>query len=389
MPSRLRARGGPSRVAAALVAVLFAAAACSDSGSALPSQGPRASTPAGTGGAAPSSAPTVAPASGPAATPAPPATLPASGTWARLEVDGRAPTAREDHTWTVAEDGVAYLFGGRDGGTAFDDLWAFDPGGQQWSEVAVGGDGPSARFGHEAAWIAGLGLAVWAGQAGSAFFDDLWLFDPAAATWERMPADGLVPVPRYGSCSGVGPDGRLWISHGFTEDGARFADTKAYDFTTRAWIDQAPPGTGPVERCLHACWWTSDGRFALYGGQTTGVAALGDLWFLTPGEGGAPSNTWAEAPAPEPAARQLAAVAHAGAFAVLTGGRGLDGKALADTWLLADGEAAFVRLEEAGAAGPARRSGAALVHDAAGERLLLFGGQGDDAYDDLWTLTLP
>ena len=324
-----------------------------------------------------------------AATSGPPGSVPASGTWARVEVDGPAPEAREDHTWTVDGEGrTAYLFGGRDGGSVFDDLWAFDLATDAWRQVPIAGERPAPRFGHEAAWVPGRGLAVFAGQAGATFYDDVWLFDPATSAWRLLPAGGSVPVARYGSCSGIGPDGRLWISHGFTEDGVRFADTAAYDFDAEAWTDQAPAGDGPVERCLHACWWTSDGGFVLYGGQTTNVPALGDLWLLTPGAGGAPSNRWAKAANPEPAARQLTAVARRDSLTVLFGGRDINRKALADLWLLPDGAAAFVPLEATGP-GPAARSGATLIHDPVGDRLVLFGGLGDAAFDELWSLTFP
>jgi hypothetical protein len=313
--------------------------------------------------------------------------VPAAGTWARLVVDGPAPAAREDHTWTVAEDGrTAYLFGGRDGGKQFDDLWSFDLQAGTWKKVPFGGDAPAARFGHEGAWIPGRGLAIWAGQAGSTFFDDLWLYEPASGAWRLLPADGQAPVARYGSCSGVGPDGRLWISHGFTEDGVRFADSRAYDLDAARWSDQAPAGDGPVQRCLHVCWWTSDGRLALYGGQTTGVPALGDLWFLAPGTSGAASNAWSPAPEQELAARQLPAVARRAGVTVVVGGRGENRKPLGDAWVVADESPSFQRLEISGDA-PAARSGAAMVYDAPGDRMLLFGGLGEDAFDDLWVLT--
>src|SRR3970282_1583424 len=95
-----------------------------------------------------------------------------------------------------------------------------------------------------------------------------------------LPGRAPTPIPRYGTCAAVGPDGRLWISHGFTEDGTRFADTRAYDFSAQRWSDEAHVGEAPVNRCLRGCWWSDDGQFVLYAGQTTGVAALGDLWSL-------------------------------------------------------------------------------------------------------------
>ena len=350
-------------------------------------------SPVGTGapptGPAPTSTATAA-ASAAAATSAPAATQPGGGAWAKVEVGGPAPDPREDHTWTVdPSTGEAWLFGGRDGGTVFDDLWLFDPRAGSWRVLEPAGDAPAARFGHEAGWVPGLGLVVFGGQAGSTFFDDLWLFEPepgeASGAWRLLPPGGGAPVARYGSCSGLGPDGRFWISHGFTSDGARFSDTVAYDFATETWSDQAPATGRPVERCLHACWWTVDGRLALYGGQTTGVAALGDLWFLTPGSGGAPTNSWSEAPGQSPDARQLPAIARHGDATFLVGGRGTDGAALGETWLAADGAAGLERFETSGGE-PPPRSSATLIDDALGDRLLLFGGLGGEALGDLWAL---
>lgn len=355
--------------------------------------GPIESTPPHSPAPTTGTAATDAPASQATGTPAPTTAIPDSGTWARLEIDGPSPDPREDHTWTVDPEGRgAWLFGGRDGGTVFDELWVFDLRAESWRVLDVAGDAPAARFGHEAAWVPGRGLVVFGGQRGATFFDDLWLFEPGedgvSGSWQLLPPGGGAPVARYGSCSGIGPDGRLWISHGFTSDGARFSDTLAYDFAAEAWSDQAPAGERPVERCLHACWWTSDGQLALYGGQTTGVAALGDLWLLTPGAGGAPTNEWSKAPDQGLAARNLPAIARLGPATLLFGGRGLDREALGETWLAVDGGAGFEPFETPGDEPPAR-SGAALIDDPAGDRLLLFGGLGSDAFGDMWALTFP
>jgi hypothetical protein len=301
--------------------------------------------------------------------------------WQRLEVAG--PAAREDHTWTVNGRGTtAYLFGGRAAdGTAFSDLWAFDLATDAWRRLEVAG--PPARFGHNAVWVDGMGLVVFAGQSPAGFFDDLWLFEPAAERWRQLPGDGARPLARYGSCAALSSDGRLWISHGFTSDGSRFSDTRTYDFTTLRWQDVTPDSERPVERCLHACWWTDDGRLALYGGQTTGVPALGDLWLLDAAE-----PRWQEVTLDRgPDARQLYASARWGAGTVVVGGGTLDGNYLADGWLIADDGSA--RPLDTGD-GPAPRSGAELIPDPERQRLLLFGGRdGGGAFDDTWSLELP
>jgi hypothetical protein len=377
-------------LAVVMLAAVLAVAGCTASG-----PGNSSGVPATTGAAI------SAPASGPAAvSPSPqvsaaPVPLPSStplppATWAKAKTAGDAPKPREDHTWTVSEDGsTAYLFGGRNGTTDFGDLWAYDLRADRWRVIEPAGPGPHARFGHEAVWLAGRGLVVFAGQATGKFFNDLWLFDPGQNRWTLLPAGGQPPVPRYGTCASMGPDGRLWMSHGFTEDGVRFADTHTYDFASGTWALRLPTGDGPIQRCLHACWWNSGGTFDLYGGQTTGVPALGDLWSLAPEGSPSLKVTWTKVAESKPPARQLPAVARHGTATVIVGGRGLDTHALADSWYLPDAPEAFSKLAISGSSPPAR-SGATLIDDPAGARMLFFGGKTDTAaLADLWTLRWP
>jgi len=355
-----------------VVAFVTTLAACSAAESAQPSAGPSTrgtSTPgASTSVGSPS---------------------PAASGWAQLSPSETSPAPREDHTWTITPDGTTvYLFGGRDGATVYDDLWAYSLATDAWQAVTPSGETPPPRFGHNAAWAPGIGLVIFAGQGASAFFGDLWAYDPDSNAWHMLPANGAAPVSRYGSCGSIGPDGRFWISHGFTSDGQRFADTRAYDFETATWTDETPVGDAPIPRCLHACWWTDDDAMILYGGQTTGTTALGDRWRLTVGERPG-TNVWTQLqPGVEsPADRNLYASARWGAGTVVFGGQGLDGGYLADTWWLADDGSA--QPMDAGRDAPPARSGADLIADTARGRLLLFGGRDDQAaFGDLWRLVL-
>lgn len=336
------------------------------------------SAPASVPGAsvAASPTPTAEPSTSPIATPAP-----VQPAWATVAASGDAPPPREDGTWTVGDDGIAYLFGGRDGETVYGDLWAYDLATDAWAAIPAT-DAPPARFGHNAVWVDDLGLVIFAGQAGTAFYNDLWAYDVALAQWRPLPAAGALPTPRYGSCAVIGDDGRLWISHGFTSEGTRFSDTRTYDFGTDLWTDVTPAGTIPIARCLHACWLTDDGAFTLYAGQTTGVTALGDLWFIA-----AAGETWANAEAPLPPERNLPAVARWDGATIVVGGQGIDGGYLADAWRIGDDRSATA-LAPAGVA-PVGRAGAELVADTERGRLLLFAGR-DAAvrYNDVWALTL-
>jgi hypothetical protein len=370
-------------VAVVLTALALSVAACTAGGSAVPA----ASTAAASASAPPAAIaspdtssspepepdPSVPPTTAPSPSPSS-AELPAR--WARLDAGG--PAAREDHTLTATPDGQLWLFGGRDGGRVHGDLWRLDLATDACTEVAVEGEAPAARFGHTATWVDGVGLVVWSGQAGSTFFDDLWVLDPATATWREPTATGKKPAARYGSCAALGPDGRLWVSHGFTSDFGRFDDTWAYDFDAGAWSDISAAG-GPFVRCLHDCLFTPDGRFVVYAGQTTGAPAIGDLW-TRPVDGG-----WTESPTPEPAPRQLYSLAVRDGHAWVFGGEASDGAKLGDLWRL-DLETLAWQLVEL-PADPSPRSGAALAWDESRDRLILVGGlTGDGASAETWAL---
>jgi hypothetical protein len=323
--------------------------------------------------------PTDPPATQPPPTSAPP---PLAVAWTEMAPIGGPPEAREDHSWTVAGDRrEAYLFGGRAGRTEFNDLWHYDLDEDAWTRFHPEGTPPAARFGHVAAWVDGIGLVIWSGQAGTRFFNDAWAYDPDRNAWRELPSAGDVPAPRYGSCGDIGPDGRLWISHGFTEDTGRFSDTRAYDFATGTWTDMTPAAGRPVERCLHDCLWTPDGRLLLYAGQTTGAPAIGDLWTYD-----AQTGEWTQAAQPEPDPRQLYAVAQLRGTAFIFGGGARDGSALADLWQLDLATLAWSAAQPPGAA-PGARFGASLIADEGRDRLLLFGGKrGNRELADLWQL---
>lgn len=298
--------------------------------------------------------------------------------WQKVSV-GTGPAAREDHTWVVDDEGrFAYLFGGRDGGKSYDDLWRYALETDTWARLKPPGQAPSARFGHSAVWVDGLGMVVFAGQRGTDFFGDLWVYDPVDDRWNELPASGDVPKPRYGSCMIVGPDGRIWISHGFTFTG-RFDDTRAYNLKAERWAAITPPGRKPGERCLHDCFTASNGEMVLYGGQDNSVGALGDLWLTTA------SGSWKQEADPKAKPRRLYAVTEAGGDAYIFGGAGKDDQTFDDLWRVDRETLAFEPVKVAGP-GPSGRSAGTLITDVVRGRLLLFGGKGAEAKADVWQL---
>lgn len=371
------------RLLASLACAIFTACgtgAPSPTNTQVPTQtvGAQPSTPApATPGPA---TPTAGPSTSVVPTPTVAPTPPGATAWTQLTQATAGPAAREDHTWTVLGD-VAYLFGGRTADGPANDLWAFNLTTNEWHELNPSGSAPEPRLGHTATAVPGVGLVVWSGQS-DVFFDDIWAFDPAVNAWHELPSIGAIPQARYGSCASLGPDGRLWISHGFTQDDGRFDDTRAYDFATGEWTDETPSGSRPVKRCLHDCYWSGSGELILYGGQTTGILALGDIWSFDP-----QAQAWTEGPQPSAAARQLYALAPTGPDALVFGGGTIDREFLADTWRI--DPATLTLAQVAVEPGPTSRSGATLVSDPAAGRTLLFGGKGDTGLlSDLWELSI-
>jgi hypothetical protein len=292
-------------------------------------------------------------------------------TWTRI--DARGPGPRRDYSFTGDGQGsAAFLFGGRSNGEPLGDLWAFAEGG--WRQISA--DGPAPRFGHNAAFV-GDRLLLFGGQGGQGlFFNDLWSFETAKESWTRLADGQAAPSPRYGA-GGAAVDSDLAITHGFTDAG-RFDDT--WSFSQR-WVEVSPgSGPRPVKRCLHRLTYLEEAdRLVLFGGQTNGVAFLGDTWTFDPG-----SRKWTEMRGKAPPPRNLYAAAARRDAVYVFGGSGANGE-LGDLWSF-DGKR-WSKLRQA----KPRPSGRGGVDFAVlGESMLLFGGSdGSGELDDLWELTAP
>ena len=299
--------------------------------------------------------------------------------------DGRAPSPRYNHTGIYdREHHRLVIFGGRGGGGAVNDVWAFDLASHTWHELTpFEGPAPAPRFTPAGVYDeAGGQMVMWSGQ-GSAFLNDVWAFDLTDQTWTDLSPD-VAPNIRYGVAAVFNPVARSLVTFaGFTDQG-RFDDTWTFDMEQNAWSDVTPE-TGPMQRCLHTASYDAGAhRMLIYGGQRSGP--LEDLWSfdLNAGE-------WTELSSltTPPEGRYFAASVYDEindrllVFGGNRGGAGLSNEvwsysALTNNW----------SLESPSGTPPEARQGAVAVYVESEDRVIVFGGQGSTHLNDVWSLDL-
>jgi hypothetical protein len=251
----------------------------------------------------------------------------------------------------------------------------------------VEGEGPPARFGHGAVYnSASRRMIVLMGQ-GTIFYNDVWGFDLDNEVWNAVKGNRNMadaPRTRYGQSAALDGEGRVLISHGFSDQG-RFDDTWAFDLATATWANITPAsGPKPLKRCLHELvYGPAMDTLYLFGGCSSGFGPCpqGDLWALD-----LKTNSWRElgqgATKPSPRSNPTFSIDSAGKRLVLFGGQA--GEASGETWSYDLAGAAWARMD---IPGPSARSSQATARDSGSNRLFIVGGQtSDGTANDVWEL---
>lgn len=309
--------------------------------------------------------------------------IPRAQSWSPLApAAGPVPPARRNAS--AIHDPVAnrmIVFGGF-GATYMNDIWAFDLDTHAWTNLTpASGPAPAPRLTPASVYDpAGHRMITWSGQGPGVFFNDVWAFDLDTHAWSQFMPAGTLPNVRYGV--GVAFDAaaeELVTFAGFTNQG-RFDDVWRFDGTSVAWSNVSP-AVGPIERCLHAaCYDAVGGRMIMYGGQNAGP--LDDIWSLD-----LDTNTWTElTPATRPAGRYFTALVYDAnnRRATIFGGQTASAPT-AEAWVFDLWTHRWTQLFPAGTA-PSARWGAAGIHDAANDRMVVFGGYDGVVKNDVWAL---
>ncbi|CAL5872695.1 uncharacterized protein PFLUO_LOCUS6962 [Penicillium psychrofluorescens] len=182
--------------------------------------------------------------------------------WSRAIPPGPRPSGRYGHTLSILGSRL-YVFGGQVEGFFFNDLVAFDLNQLQnstnkWEFLIRNsheggppvGQIPPARTNHTMVSYQDK-LFLFGGTNGVQWFNDVWAFDPRSNTWSEMDCVGFIPTPREGHASALVND-VMYVFGGRTDEGMDLGDLSAFRISTRRWYSFQNMGPAPSPRSGHS-----------------------------------------------------------------------------------------------------------------------------------------
>lgn len=156
-----------------------------------------------------------------------------------------------------------YVYGGQVEGFFFNDLVSFDLNQLQnpsnkWEQLIQNsheggppeGQIPPARTNHTIVSF-NEKLYLFGGTNGVKWFNDVWAFDPRANAWTEFDCVGFIPTPREGHASALVND-VMYVFGGRTEEGTDLGDLSAFRISTRRWYSFQNMGPAPSPRSGHS-----------------------------------------------------------------------------------------------------------------------------------------
>lgn len=219
--------------------------------------------------------------------------------------------------------------------------------------------------------------------------------DPAAPVWIPESPAGVSPPGRFSHSAVYDPIGRRILVVGGAWVGNMDVHALSVDpGATKTWTLLTTAGTPPPYRYGHAAVYDAGNRALIVFGGNSGGTIVEDVWRLTLPETGTP--TWSPVTvsgdiAGDGRSGVVAGYDPAGARMIVFGGSDENDDAFNDVWSLslpAAGSPAWSPLAPSGP-GPSVRSGAAGAWDSIRSRLIVWGGWDNGGLTDTWALELP
>ncbi|KAJ7071208.1 hypothetical protein C8F01DRAFT_1047057 [Mycena amicta] len=225
-----------------------------------------------------------------------------------LQTSGDGPTPRVGHASALVSN-VLIVWGGdtktdpqsKPTDKQDDNLYLLNLVSREWTKVSVQTQGPAGRYGHAVTMAAGSKFFIFGGQVDGEFLNDLWSFDlnslRSRATWELVePASSEKPAHRTGHIC-VTCENRILVFGG-TDGQYHYNDTWAFDLATRKWSELQCIGFIPSPREGHAAALVDDVIY-IFGGRGVDGKDLADLaafkisnqrWYMFQNMGPSPSG---------------------------------------------------------------------------------------------------
>jgi N-acetylneuraminic acid mutarotase len=282
------------------------------------------------------------------------------------------------------------------------DMWAYDPAANTWTELKPSGTVPSA-MGWPAYDPTSKRVITFGGSDrpatqmpdGGWYYPnsaDIWAYDPAANTWTELKPSGVVPPPRMPAIWAYDPVTQRMILFGGRDDARGpdanlLTDTWAYDPVANTWTELKPSGTVPVAMGSMACD-PSTGLIIMFGlYDYTGLR--NDTWAYDPS-----STTWTDLDPKGtlPTARYACTMAYDSSSqrVIMFGGSVADGsKYFDDTWVYDPATNTWTELNPSETP-PSARCGGPLVYVPSTGQVLMFGGVAagvKTVLNDTWAFT--
>ncbi|MDI6784441.1 MAG: kelch repeat-containing protein, partial [bacterium] len=223
--------------------------------------------------------------------------------WSKSSTSGAVPPPREDHTAILYEptpgNPAILIYGGKDMGSIYDDMYRLDINTRAWSQVtAFGGGKPPKLTGHSAVWNQIQNMMVVFGGYDSTYnvTHDVYIYRPQIPSWTKVTTVGTpTTCPARAEHSAVLVGNQMYVFGGTTTDTNDYAnDIWRLNLSTvpYIWSKLTPSGFPPAPRANHTAVYDSDlNRMLVFGGRGQGAVGpdyYNDVFALDMPEG----TTW-------------------------------------------------------------------------------------------------